>query len=225
MLVIVEGNIGSGKSTFLSECEHRLRALGKDVVAVYEQVHDWTGLTDSSGKSIFDLYYTDKTKYAYVFQTYVLMSRVATMLKARKQHPEAILLCERSFLTDYEIFAKCLFESGDLHEMEWNVYNLWHGHIREIFGQPIAGTIYLRATPEKCMERIQKRKRQSEDTISIDYVRDLHHKHEEWLMGSKRLSGEEGLLVLNANAELCDLGKHVDAVDQFVDGLVTRQRT
>ncbi len=213
MLVIVEGNIGSGKSTFLAECERQM----KNVVAVYEQVHDWTNLTDSSGKSMFDLYYLDKPKYAYVFQTYVLMSRVAALMRARRQHPDAILLCERSFLTDYEIFAKCLYESGDITEMEWNVYNLWHGHIKELFGQPIVGTIYLRATPEKCLERIQKRQRQSEDTISIDYVRSVHHKHEEWLMGSA--AANSNILVLNANEELPNLDKHVEAVVKFIDGL------
>lgn len=221
MIITVEGNIGCGKSTFIKACTEALRARGLDIVPVYEPVSDWTAITNPAGESMFDLYYKDKAKYAYVFQSHVLLSRVASVMKALRENPGAVLLCERSIFTDYEIFAKVLHESGDINEMEWNVYNAWHAHVREVFGQPIAGTIYLRATPETCMQRIQRRNRQSEDKIDEAYIVGLHKKHEQWLMGRHAVD-DKTMLALNANLDFAHFTDHVEAVASFAHSLTHR---
>lgn len=213
MILIVEGNIGAGKSTFIKLCADQLRKRGVDVVPVYEQVGDWTNLTDSTGKSMFDLYYEDRQKYAYVFQSYVLFSRVSAIQQAIKDNPGKVIICERSFFTDYEIFAKTLFESGDMNEMEWNVYNMWHDKVVNLLGHPIAHTIYLRASPIVCFDRIKHRNRQSENLIEFAYIDNLHKKHEEWLM--KPVENTK-TLVLNANV---DVFEDKLALSSFVDAL------
>ena len=219
MLINVEANIAAGKTTFLSLCKDELTKRGHDVVVVTEQVDDWTTTTDSTGVSIFDYYYKDKAKFSYVFQTYVLMSRVSTLMKAKKDNPNSIIICERSFMTDYEIFAKSLFESGDMSEIEWNVYNKWHSYVRSIFQEESSGTIYLRASPDVCIERINIRSRQSEDLILRDYLENLHKKHEEWLMERQ----DDGILVLDANVNLLQdttaLYDQVDKVEAFIASL------
>lgn len=215
MIINIEANIAAGKSTFMNMCKSELERRGWKVMVVQEQVDDWTSVTDSSGKSIFDCYYHDKPKYAYVFQTYVLMSRITTLLKMQKDHPNTVLLCERSYMTDYEIFAKSLYESGDMNEMEWNVYNKWHHLVGTMFAsEDSSGTIYLRASPETCIARVQSRNRQSEDAIKMAYLVSLHQKHEEWLMG------KSDILVLNANhnivADKNVLNAHVDRVEAYL---------
>lgn len=216
MIINIEANIAAGKSTFMNLCKTELENRGWNVMVVQEQVDDWTSVTDSSGKSIFDCYYQDTPKYAYVFQTYVLMSRIATLSKMRKEYPDTVLLCERSYMTDYEIFAKTLYESGDMNEMEWNVYNKWHNHVSSMFTDDSSGTIYLRASPSTCIARVQTRNRQSEDNIKLDYLVSLHQKHEEWLMGARN----SNILVLNANNNIVLdktlLNEHVDHVEAFL---------
>lgn len=215
MIINVEANIAAGKSTFLSLCKEVLTKRGYEVETLPEQVDDWTSMTDSTGISIFDHYYKDKPKYSYVFQTYVLLSRVSMLTKVRKNHPDAIILCERSLMTDYEIFAKSLYESGDMSEIEWNVYNKWHAQVRSIFLEESSGTIYLRASPDVCMERVKSRSRQSEDLILRGYLVNLHNKHEQWLM--RQETGH--ILVLNANVERDALGDHIDKVESYIKSL------
>lgn len=221
MIINVEANIAAGKSTFLSLCKEGLTKRGYEVEIVTEQVDDWTSTTDSSGVSIFDHYYKDKAKFSYVFQTYVLLSRVSTLMAAKKNYPNAIILCERSFMTDYEIFAKSLYESGDMSEIEWNVYNKWHAQVRSIFLEESSGTIYLRASPDVCMERVKSRSRQSEDLILRGYLENLHKKHEQWLM--RQETGK--VLVLNANVNILHeedaLGDHIDKVESYIKSLGT----
>ena len=221
MIINVEANIAAGKSTFLSLCKEGLTKRGYNIVVVTEQVDDWTSTTDSNGISIFDHYYKDKAKFSYVFQSYVLLSRVSTLMAAKKNHPNAIILCERSFMTDYEIFAKSLYESGDMNEIEWNVYNKWHASVRSIFQEESSGTIYLRASPDVCMERVKSRSRQSEDLILRGYLENLHKKHEQWLM--RQETGQ--ILVLNANVNILHdvdaLGDHIDKVESYINSLGT----
>lgn len=222
MIINVEANIAAGKSTFLTLCKDELTKRGYNVVIVNEQVDDWTSTTDSKGVSIFDHYYQDKVKYSYVFQTYVLMSRISTLMKYKRENPNAILLCERSFMTDYEIFAKTLFESGDMNDIEWNVYNKWHTYVRTVFQEDSSGTVYLRASPDVCIERVKVRSRQSEDLILFEYLVNLHKKHEEWLMRLNEKSGmaNDKIIVLNANANIIQnrdaLKDHVDKVESFI---------
>lgn len=220
MIITIEGNIGSGKSTLLSLCENL--KFTKPHIVVFEQVADWTSVKDSSGESIFDLYYKDKERYCYVFQTYVLMSRVSHMLEILRENKDKIVICERSFMTDLEIFAKTLFENGDMTEMEYNVYVSWHKLVRQTCDVPIVGQIYLRCSPEMCLTRIEKRNRQSEHLIEMDYLRDLHMKHEEWLMntGSNLLptlvvDGNQNLLE-DETAQSCEL----KGIETFIQGLV-----
>jgi deoxyguanosine kinase len=182
MIVTVEGNIGSGKTSLLRLCED-LKFDAPHVV-VYEQVQDWTKTAVDGGQSIFDLYYQDKKRYAYVFQTYVLMTRVDHLLQVLKDNPDKVVICERSLLTDLRVFASVLCDTGDLTDVEWMVYRKWHESVCAVFDTPIvSGQMYLRASPDTCHARIQKRHRQGEDQISKAYLTRLHDKHDSWLLG------------------------------------------
>jgi deoxyguanosine kinase len=219
MIVTVEGNIGSGKSTLLKLCESL--NLDKPHVVVYEKVGDWTTMKDTSGDSIFDLFYQDKKRYSYVFQSYVLMSRVSHMLNMIRENPGKIIICERSLLTDFEIFAKTLYDSGDFTEIEWNVYVEWHKNVRDLFNNPIQGQIYLQTSPEVCMERIKHRNRQSEHLITREYIDKLHKRHEEWLSDKDALVPT---LNINGNSNYIDdegnIHSIMESIKNFVNNIV-----
>lgn len=218
MIITIEGGIGAGKSTMLDICKRM--TLNKPHVVIHEDVGDWMSMkAPDSDQSIFDLFYEDKSRYAYVFQTYVLFSRISKLLSVLMEHPEKIVICERSFMTDMEIFAKTLYEKGDMTPMEWMVYVKWHEMARQLFNRPIQGQIYLRATPDVCYERIGKRQRQSENLIDMDYLVNLHQKHEDWLMDKEK--NKIPTLVIDGNRDIQDIEKEdMSKVRDFIHSLM-----
>ncbi len=59
--------------------------------------------------------------------------------------------------------------------------------------------VYLRATPETCLERIQARHRSEEESIDLDYLRTLHERHEDWLMQRNHTNSSAPVLIVDAN--------------------------
>lgn len=80
------------------------------------------------------------------------------------------------------------------------MYNEWYEFLVNNLSNPLHGIIYLQTTPEMCLKRTQKRGRTGEDKISIDYLRQLHCLHEEWL-GNEEKKKEMKVLRLNTNEE------------------------
>jgi deoxyadenosine/deoxycytidine kinase len=217
MIVTIEGNIGAGKSTLLSLIRENIPCIdGKRVVVLTEKVDEWLGLVDpSSGKSIFDLFYGDPKQYAYVFQTYVLLSRVKNLSEVVRDNADAIVICERGCMTDCVVFAKSMHDGGMLSDIEWMVYQAWHRAICETVPIPIDGQIYLRATPSICFGRVSHRARQGEDNIAAEYIQDLHDRHDKWLLEGGRPMPTH---VLDADADLVnDKDARGEAIVRLID--------
>jgi deoxyadenosine/deoxycytidine kinase len=191
-LYFLEGGIGSGKSTFLKSCEG---VPGLRVV--YEPVDDWMNLKSAPDQpSIFELYYSDKTKYGFIFQMVALQTRIEHLLKILETvSNEEVILCERSFLTDNNVFAKLV-----LNETELVVYNQWYNFLIGLIKPNIDGIVYLRTTPEVCMERIRKRNRIGEENIDDDYLTKLHIQHDNWLLENKE-NMNIPVMIINGNIE------------------------
>uniref|UniRef100_A0A3B4Y1L1 Zgc:110540 n=1 Tax=Seriola lalandi dorsalis TaxID=1841481 RepID=A0A3B4Y1L1_SERLL len=81
------------------------------------------------------------------------------------------------------VFASNLFECGNLSDTEWAVYQDWHTWLLNQFEPEIAldGIIYLRAQPQRCMQRLLRRGREEEQGIPLEYLEQLHFRHEAWL--------------------------------------------
>ena len=122
-----------------------------------------------------------------------------------------VIITERSVDTDRNIFAKMLYDSGDIAYDEHTIYNMWFEEfVRDL---PVAGLIYIRADPETCMQRILKRGRDGE-TIPLDYVKKCHDYHDAWINGITMTCKK---LVIDANQEIGD--NRVEKIMQFVDQL------
>ncbi|NWY59221.1 DGUOK protein, partial [Chionis minor] len=82
------------------------------------------------------------------------------------------------------VFAKNLFEAGHLQPLEWAIYQDWHGFLLRQLGHRAAlhGFLYLRATPQTCLERLRRRARSEEEGIQLGYLQQLHAQHERWLV-------------------------------------------
>ncbi|NXE17313.1 DGUOK protein, partial [Lophotis ruficrista] len=82
------------------------------------------------------------------------------------------------------VFAKSLFEAGHLQPVEWAIYQDWHGFLLRQLGPRAAphGFLYLRATPQRCLERLRRRARSEEEGVRLGYLQQLHAQHERWLL-------------------------------------------
>lgn len=196
----LDGNVGVGKSTLLKQLENEL--AGHDVVIMLEPVDSWMNLrADADGLSLFELYYADKAKYGFAFQMMAMQTRFEGLVAMSKQNKNRIILCERSFLTDFHVFAQLGFKKGYISAIEMQVYKKWYEFILDLVSPDYGGTIYLRATPEVCLDRVKKRGRAGEEGIDLNYLTELHLAHEEWLMSGQEDDDKCGyILVMDANA-------------------------
>lgn len=171
----IEGNIGSGKTSLVKFLKENL--LFNDFVILEEPVEEWFKIKNSHEQNLFQLFYNDPTKYAYLFQNYVCYTRLSKLQQCISKN----IICERSIITDYNVFIKCLYEDGKISELEFKVFKAWFDLILDMSKFVLRGIIYINTLPDNCFTRIQIRNRDGEQTIPIEYLQHLHNKHSEWL--------------------------------------------
>jgi deoxyadenosine/deoxycytidine kinase len=73
-----------------------------------------------------------------------------------------------------------------MNSIESECYHYWFNWLENKFRPQPDGIIYVRCSPEKCLERIHKRGRLEENSIPLEYLTKLHQSHEEWLNNWKQ---------------------------------------
>ena len=213
LLVSLDGNIGSGKSTTWDMLKEAYKGRD-DVHFVEEPVDSWHHIKDGDGVPILTNFYKNKKAFAFRFQMMAYISRLALLRQTVRENAGRcrIIITERSVETDRNIFARMLYDSGDIEHDEYTIYNMWFDEfVRDL---PVAGLVYIRADPETCLERITKRAREGE-SIPLDYVEKCHDYHESWINGATCKK-----LVIDANAEIEETANHrVQEIVAFINGL------
>jgi deoxyadenosine/deoxycytidine kinase len=132
------------------------------------------------GKNILELFYSDIERWAYTFQHVTLMTRInnTTEVLKRVEGTNAVVVMERSILTDRHVFAEMLKKQGKLNPLEWDLYVRWYDLLTGFV--PVDGIIHVNTDVDTCIERIAARARPGEVT-PVEYLNDLHNAHEEWL--------------------------------------------
>jgi deoxyadenosine/deoxycytidine kinase len=156
LVVIVDGEIGVGKSTLL---DMLAKCLGEHmrVCVIPEPVDQWRKV------GALDRFYKDPQGYAYTFQTYTFVTRVKSVIEAVKACPDAnIYLLERSILTDRHIFMECQRKS--VGEQTMQMYEEWCDLWQELMPLDLstATYVYLKPNLKICMNRVEQRGRDEE---------------------------------------------------------------
>ncbi|CAN4081443.1 unnamed protein product [Withania somnifera] len=176
----VEGNISVGKTTFLQRIANETLELQDLVEIVPEPIDKWQDIGPDHF-NILDAFYAEPQRYAYTFQNYVFVTRV---MQERESSGgiRPLRLMERSVFSDRMVFVRAVHEANWMNEMEISIYDSWFDPVVSTLPGLIPdGFIYLRASPDTCHRRMMLRKRSEEGGVSLDYLRDLHEKHESWL--------------------------------------------
>tara|TARA_B100001093_G_scaffold520494_1_gene616787 strand:- start:11032 stop:11739 length:708 start_codon:yes stop_codon:yes gene_type:complete len=192
MIFSIEGNIGSGKSTLIRKLKENLTHVADTpIVYLEEPVDIWCSIKDKEGDNIIKKYYQDQKKYAFQFQMMAYITRITQLRKVVETHKNYIIITERSILTDKNVFAKMLHENETLDEISYQIYLKWFDELSQ--NLQIQNLIYIKTNPETSMKRVLKRNRPGE-TISLDYLKTCHNKHEEWIQNDRYsliLNGEK----------------------------------
>lgn len=185
--VLIEGNIGSGKSTFLEHFEKF-----EEICAIPEPVEKWM---DYGGVNLLEGLYTDPKKWAVPFQSYVL----TTMLDSHyRTTSKPVKMMERSLYSGRYCFIPQLHKQGSISAESMDVFDQWFKFIDENMEVRADLIIYLKASPTVAHQRILKRARSEEECVSLEYLENLDKLHDAWLMHD-RPGRKIPVLVLNAD--------------------------
>ncbi len=193
IMYLIEGNIGAGKSTFLE----LIQAHWPHIEVAFEPVNAWQ--KEEHGQSLLQNFYTNPQRWAYSMESFTLINRIIDNNR-QQTTSRTITLAERSIYSGFHCFAKNSFLNQYMSPIEWNIYKQWFDFLTKHsdFRKP-KGFIYLRTSPEVAYQRIIKRSRSAENLISLDYVTQIHLRHEELLLSAT--ISDLPVLVLDANLE------------------------
>jgi deoxyadenosine/deoxycytidine kinase len=183
------------------------------VIFLKEPVDEWEKIKDKNGVTILEKFYEDQEKYSFSFQMMAYISRLKLLKEAVETNPDAIIISERSLFTDKLVFAKMLFDTNKIEDINYLIYLKWFETFSENF--PLNKIIYIKTDPEICFSRINKRCRQGESNIPIDYLKECDKYHDEMI---KMLNVEK--LILDGNIDIVKdeskLEEWIESIEKFI---------
>jgi deoxyadenosine/deoxycytidine kinase len=203
MHVAVAGNIGSGKTSLTGLLSKHYNWLPH-----YEDADDNPYLND---------FYEDMQRWSFNLQIYFLNSRFNQVVDIRKSGKKVIQ--DRTIYEDAYIFAPNLHAMSLMTTRDYENY-LSLFELMNSFINPPDLLIYLRASVPTLVNNIQKRGREYENSIRLDYLRRLNERYEAWI--SEYSSGK--LLIIDIDdinfiEKPEDLGAVINKIDAEINGL------
>ena len=168
MHIGIAGNIGSGKTTLT-----RMLAEHYGWTPKYESVTYNPYLEDS---------YRDIPRWSYNLETYFLAQRFKDLLEISKS--DDVVIQDRTILEGVHIFVENNREMGNLSERDYDTYMQIFSLMMSMVSLPDL-LIYLRSSVSHLVSQIQKRGRDYEQSMSLDYLGGLNEKYEKWIEGYK----------------------------------------
>lgn len=164
MHIGIAGNIGCGKTTLTRMLSERYGWTPK-----YESVTFNPYLED---------YYKDIPRWSYNLETYFLAQRFKDVLEIAKS--EDVIIQDRTILEGVHIFVANNLEQGNLSERDYDTYMQLFNLMMSMVKQPDL-LIYLKSSVPHLVSQIQKRGRDYEQSMSLDYLSGLNDRYDNWI--------------------------------------------
>ena len=164
MHIAIAGNIGSGKTTLTT-----LIAKHYKYTAHFEEVDNNPYLSD---------FYKDMQRWSFNLQVFFLRSRFRQLIDIKKKSKKIVQ--DRTIYEDAQIFAPNLHAMGLMTTRDFENYTDLFGVMDEFITPPDL-LIYLRASVPSLVTNIQKRGREYEEAIRLDYLTRLNERYEAWV--------------------------------------------
>jgi len=198
MHIAVAGNIGSGKTTLT-----RLLSKHYKWEAHYESVDNNPYLND---------FYNEMQRWSFNLQVFFLNSRFNQILDIRKSGKTVIQ--DRTIYEDAHIFAPNLHSMGLMSTRDFdNYFSLYE--LMNSLVQPPDLLIYLRSSVPTLVRQIQKRGREYEESIRLDYLKRLNERYEAWIskydLGKLLIIEVDNLNFSEKNEDLSSIITRIDA--------------
>ena len=96
------------------------------MVFLDEPVKCWNNIKDANGVTMLEKFYSDQgISIRFPFQMMAYISRLAVMKEAIAKNPDSVFITERCLYTDKYVFAKMLYDSGKIEDVNYQIYNTW----------------------------------------------------------------------------------------------------
>lgn len=194
--ITVAGNIGSGKSSLTS-----LLGTKFGWTPYYESVEDNPYLAD---------FYGDMKRWSFHLQIYFLSHRFQTHKKI-VESPGSVIQ-DRSIYEDAEIFARNLYEIGNMTQRDYDNYVALYAVMME-FLRPPDLMVYLKASIPTLQKQIAKRGRQYEQSIPAEYLQQLNGHYEKWIanyrLGKLLVIESDGLDFVHNEQDLASVERRI----------------
>lgn len=170
-VIVIDGLIGSGKTTILNSLSKILNDKGIKTLAIVEPVYQWKEI------GALDHFYKDIKKNCYEFQTYVYITRVKDLLENYNKYKNDydVFIVERSIFSDRYIFVEMLKEDMGITRMK--MYNEWCDLWKKLISFEFNMFILLDTTVKTSMKRLKIRNRCEELGITDEYQTNLRNTH------------------------------------------------
>lgn len=204
MHVAIAGNIGSGKTTLTT-----MLAKHYGWEPRFEPVMNNPYLGD---------YYEDIKRWAFNLEVFFLKERFRDILDI-VSHPEQTTIQDRSIFEGVHVFVANNYAQGQLSQRDYETYMELFEQMMTIVNYPDL-MIYLRAPLEHLVANIQKRGRDYEQSISLDYLKGVNERYEDFIFN--KYTGR--VLVIDVNGmdylhNPSDFAKITDRIDAELYGL------
>ena len=164
MHIAIAGNIGSGKTT---------------LTKLLSQHYNWTPKYESVDYNPYLAdYYNDMERWSFNIQIYFLNTRFKDIVYISKTNE--VIVQDRSIYEDARIFAPNLHSMGLMSTRDFENYQSLFSLMVSLVNPPDL-LIYLRSSISNLVTQIQKRGREYESSIRIDYLKGLNDRYEEWI--------------------------------------------
>lgn len=201
--IAIAGNIGAGKTTLTEMLSKHYKWIPQ-----FEDV--------DQNPYLFD-FYEDMPRWSFNLQIYFLNSRLSQLLEISRG--TETIIQDRTIYEDAFIFAPNLHEMGLMSKRDFENYFDFFQNLRQMVKPPDL-MVYLQASVPTLVGNIQKRGREYEENIRLDYLKKLNEYYNKWIDGYK----EGPLLVINVDKNKfaendVDFGEVIAKIDAELYGL------